>query len=80
LVEAIQGRMDILGKSKKLPKNLSQESYDSAKSGLEMIKSTWAEATTAFASGNVMDAVAKAKEVQTKGNEVLQLLGMGQAS
>jgi hypothetical protein len=41
-----------------------------------MMKSTWTEATTAFASGNVLDAVSKAKMVKDKGNEVLGLLGM----
>jgi hypothetical protein len=77
MVEAIQSRVTTLSASKKLPKNVPQESFDSAKSGLDMMKSTWTEATTAFSSGNVMDAVAKAKMVKDKGTEVLQLLGMG---
>jgi hypothetical protein len=76
MISAIQSRVDILSKSKKLPAKLSQESFDSAKAGLDMINSTWSEASAAAASGNAVDAVAKAKLVQQKGQEVLALLGM----
>ena len=76
MVEAIQSRVDILGKSKKLPKNLSQEAFDSAKSGLDSMKSLWAEATNAFSSGDAINAVDKAKGVKAKGEEVLKSLGM----
>jgi hypothetical protein len=76
MVSAIQSRVDILSQSKKLPANLSKESFDSAKLGLDLINATWAEATAAAASGNPVDAVAKAKVVQEKGAEVMGLLGM----
>lgn len=76
MVEAIQSRVDILGKSRKLPKNLSQEAFDSAKSGLESMKSLWAEASGAFTSGDAVNAVDKARAVKAKGEEVLKLLGM----
>jgi len=75
MIGAIQSRIDILSKSKKLPANLSQQSFDSAKLGLDMMNATWAEATAAAAS-NPVDAVAKAKIVKEKGEEVLGLLGM----
>ena len=76
MVSAIQSRVDILSKSKKLPANLTKESFESAKLGLDMINATWAEASAAAASGNPVDAVAKAKVVQEKGTEVMGLLGM----
>ena len=76
MVDAIQSRVDILGKSKKLPKNVTQEAFDSAKSGLESMKSLWAEASSAFTSGDAVSAVDKAKGVKAKGEEVLKLLGM----
>ncbi len=76
MVSAIQSRVDILSKSKKLPANVSKESFAAAKAGLDMINSTWGEATAAAAAGNSVDAVAKAKMVQEKGQEVLGLLGM----
>ncbi len=76
MVNAIQSRVDVLSKSKKLPKNLDQASFDAAKAGLDDMKSTWSAATQSFNSGNVEDAVAKAKQVQQKGTEVMGLLGM----
>lgn len=76
MVGAIQSRVDILSKSKKLPKNLDSATFESAKSGLEMMKSTWTEATAAASSGNVLDAVAKAQTVKDKGAEVMKALGM----
>jgi len=76
MIEAIQSRVDILGKSKKLPKNVSQEAFDSAKSGLESMKSLWTEASGAFTSGDAVNAVDKARGVKAKGEEVLKLLGM----
>ena len=71
MVDAIQSRVDTLSKSKKLPKGLDQASFDAAKSGLDEIKGLWSAATQSFNSGNVEDAVAKAKTVQQKGTEVM---------
>lgn len=76
MVEAIGSRIGVLSKSKRLPKNIDQASFDSAKSGYEMMQSTWSEATADAASGNVMDAVAKAKMIKDKGAEVMQMLNM----
>jgi hypothetical protein len=76
MVAAIQSRVDILDKSRKLPKNVSQSAFDSAKSGLDYMKTTWAEATSAFSSGDAVSAVDKANAVKQKGNEVLAQLGM----
>jgi hypothetical protein len=75
MVEAIQSRVDILSSSKKLPKNVSKDALESAKSGLEWMKSTWAEATAA-ASDKPSEAVEKANAVKAKGAEVLAALGM----
>jgi hypothetical protein len=76
MVAAIQSRVDILGKAKKLPKGMDAAAFDGAKSGLEMMKTAWTEATTAATSGNMMDAVAKARMVKDKGTEVMAALGM----
>ena len=76
MVQAIQSRVDILSQSKKLPKELTKESFDAAKSGLETMKSTWAEATAAASAGNAMEAADKGRAVKAKGEEVLQQLGM----
>jgi hypothetical protein len=76
MVEAIQSRVDILSSSKKLPKNISQEAFDGAKSGLDSMKSMWSEATAAATDGKPGEAVEKAKAVKAKGAEVLANLGM----
>ena len=76
MVEAIQSRVTTLGASKKLPKGMDAAALDAAKSGLETMKSTWTEATAAFTGGNAIDAVAKAKDVKAKGEELLKQLGM----
>lgn len=76
MVAAIQSRVDILGKSKKLPKNLSAESFEAAKQGLETMKASWGEAGSHFSTGEPVEAVAKAQAAKDKGAEVLKLLGM----
>jgi len=77
MVAAIQSRVDTLGQSRKLPKNLSAESFQAAKDGLETMKASWNEATGHFSTGEPVEAVAKAQAAKDKGAEVLKLLGMG---
>ena len=76
VVQAIQSRVEILSKSKKLPAGLDKEKFEAAKTGLATISQTWTEATSAAGAGNVIDAVAKANVVKAKASEVLGLLGM----
>jgi hypothetical protein len=76
MVQAIQSRVDILSKSKKLPANISAETLQAAKDGLESMKSAWGEATTLFSAGNAVDAATKAQAIKEKGSEVMRLLGM----
>jgi hypothetical protein len=76
MVEAIQSRVDTLSQSKRLPRNLKQESFDAAKAGLEQVKSAWSEATAAFGQGDSVTAVTKAEAAKQKGTEVMQLLGL----
>lgn len=76
MVEAIQSRVDILSKSKKLPKGVDKESFENARLGLESMKVTWSDATADAASGALTSATDKAKAVKAKGAEVLQQLRM----
>ena len=76
MVAAIQSRVDALSSSKKLPKNVSKEAFESAKAGLDWMKTTWAEASAAATDGKPTDAAEKAKAVKAKGAEVLAALGM----
>ena len=49
---------------------------ESAKSGLEWMKTEWAEATAASNSGRITAAAEKARAVKAKGLEVEKTLGM----
>jgi hypothetical protein len=75
MVDAIQSRVDSLSSSA-LPKDVKKESFEAAKSGLESIKSLWAEASAAFTAGNAALAADKARAAQAKGAEVSKQLGM----
>jgi len=78
MVDAIQARVDELSKNKMHIK-VSKDELASAKSGLEWMKSEWAEATAASTSGKEIEAADKAKAVKAKGEEVQKTLGMKQA-
>ncbi len=76
VVQAIQSRVDILSKAKKLPAGLDQAKLDSAKSGLAAITEAWAAATAAAGVGDMAEAVSKANAVKGKAVEALNALGM----
>jgi chromosome segregation ATPase len=78
MVENIQTRVDELSK-KKTHFKVSKEELASAKSGLEWMKSEWAEATAASTSGKQVAAAEKARAVKAKGEEVQKTLGMKEA-
>ena len=78
MVESIETRVDELSK-KKIRFRVSKEELESAKSGLEWMKSEWAEATAASNSGKQVVAAEKARAVKAKGEEVQKALGMKEA-
>jgi hypothetical protein len=78
MVENIQTRVDELSK-KKIRFRVSKEELESAKSGLEWMKSEWAEATAASNSGKQIAAAEKARAVKAKAEEVQKTLGMKEA-
>lgn len=76
VIEAIQGRVDILSKAKKLPANMDKTAVESAKSGLESMNKAWTDAQASFSSGNLADALAKANAVKSQAAEIMTKLGM----
>ena len=64
-VAAIQSRVDILSKSKKLPAGMDAATLDSVKTGLAEANSTWSQATQAQAAGDLEQAVTLAQQVKT---------------
>jgi hypothetical protein len=76
MVEAVQSRVDILSKSKKLPANVTKEKFETAKADLAAATRGWTDAIAAYSGGNVADAVVKANTVKQKTVEALEALGM----
>jgi len=75
MVKAIEFRVDTLSGSK-LPKDVNKETFEAAKAALQSMKSMWAEASAAYKAGNAVAAADKAREVQAKGEEVFDQLGI----
>jgi hypothetical protein len=75
-VAAVESRVNILSKSKKLPANLDEATFESVKTGLADAKSLWDQATAAQASGNVEAAVTAARQVKEKTDAAMSALGM----
>ena len=76
MVGAIQSRVDILSKSKKLPANLTAEKFTEAKSGLAAAQEEWGKAMESFKAGNIADAVSAANSVKVKAVSAMEILGM----
>ena len=76
MVEAIKSRVDMLSKSKKLPKGMDKAKLDSVKAGSDEVTKAWGDAENAFKGGNIADAVAKANAVKAKATEIMATLGM----
>ncbi|HYJ39793.1 MAG TPA: hypothetical protein VEW08_03320 [Steroidobacteraceae bacterium] len=78
MIETIQARVDEQSK-KTFRLKVSKEELESAKSGLEWMKTEWAEATAAVNSGKQVVAAEKARAVKAKGEEVQKTLSMKEA-
>ena len=76
MIGAIQSRVDLLSKSKKLPANLTAEKFGEVQSGLTAAKDEWGKALEAFKSGNLGDAVSMANSVKGKAAQAMGILGM----
>lgn len=76
-VEEIQARVDSL-KPNALPKDVTKEELETAKTDLEAMKTTWAEATAAATAGNAVEATDKGRIVQAKAEELKNTLGMNE--
>ncbi|HKD55484.1 MAG TPA: hypothetical protein VKB72_14815 [Steroidobacteraceae bacterium] len=76
MVDAIQSRVDILSKSHHLPHGVTKETLDAAKSGLDSMKSGWAQASQAATSGDYTTAMSKAQAVKDQATQIMQSLGM----
>jgi hypothetical protein len=76
VVSAVEKRVEVLSKSKKLPAGIEQAAFDGAKSSLAEAKQMWTEAQSAQQSGNLGEAVVKASGVKDLLNKILTALKM----
>ena len=76
MVSAIQSRVDVLSKSHHLPKGVTKESLDQAKSGLDAMKSAWSDAQSAASGGDYTTAMSKAQAAKDQGEQIMHSLGM----
>ena len=76
MVEVIDSRVAALSKSHQLPRGVTRDGLAAAKSGVDSLKSQWAEATSAATSGDYTTAMLKAEGVKTKAAEMMRSLGM----
>jgi hypothetical protein len=74
-VEAIQARVDSLEPGA-LPKSITPEEFETVKTELETLKTTWAEAGAAASVGNTAEATEKGHIVQAKAEALKSSLGM----
>lgn len=74
MIEAIKSRMDIISKSKKLPKKVTKEKVAGAKAELDAILKGWPQVEESFKAGNVEEAIAKGNSFKDKAAQVLQNL------
>jgi hypothetical protein len=75
MVDAIQTRVDTLSKGH-LPKGVTKDKVASAKSGLDSMKSSWADASNAAATGDFTTAVSKGQAVKDQAADLMKSLGM----
>jgi hypothetical protein len=61
-----------------LPKDVTTEELTTAKTDLESMKSTWAEATAAASAGHTTEAAEKGRTVLAKAEELKASLGMNE--
>jgi predicted small secreted protein len=76
MVDDIAKRVETLSKSKKLPKGVTKDSLAAAKTAVDSMKSTWADATNASSSGDYTTAMAKAQSVKDKAAQIMKSLDM----
>jgi len=72
LVSAVQTKVDALTKSHKLPAG--------AADNMAAVKQAWSDASAAFSSGKLQDAMSKASEAKDKLNQLQSKLGMKPAA
>ncbi len=76
MVSAVERRLNELSRAGRLPSGVTRANVDAAKATLAEVKTTWTEAQTAAAAGDVVTAVTKGRTCRTRTTEMMAALGM----
>lgn len=76
LVENLQGKVDALSKTAKLPANLTADKFNEVKSWVSSAGEEWAKALESFKAGSVSEAVNLAAAVKEKALKAMEALGL----
>lgn len=72
----LEGRLEELGKARRLPDGLSREALARINAGAGVARAAWEQAAAAFEAGNLEGAVARALESDNLAGELMAELGM----
>lgn len=75
LVSSLEARVRSLTGSR-LPRDVSRENFEAAKTDLQTLKAQWEEATAAFGAGDATSAADKGRAVKSKAQELMDKLAM----
>jgi hypothetical protein len=76
MISALTSRVDILGKSRRLPAGITKDALDSAKSGLATATQSWSTAMASAQSGDMATATKQAADVKTTLVQAMKALNM----
>jgi hypothetical protein len=76
LLAGIGGRLEELGKMRKLPAGMDKQLLEETKAAYASAQGTWQEAGTAFAAGDLEAAVGKARAAEGMAQDLVARLGM----
>ncbi len=76
MVGQVTAKLTELGAMKRLPAGMDKTKIDGAKASLDSVNTLWTAASAAFAQGDLMAAVGKAKEVKPMIEGLMSTLGL----
>jgi hypothetical protein len=79
-VAQITAKVTELGAMKRLPAGMDKTAVEGAKTSLANVNTLWTDASAAFEKGDLVNAVAKAKDVQAMASTLMTSLGMAAAA
>jgi hypothetical protein len=80
MVGQVTAKLTELTGMRRLPAGMTKTTLDNAQGSLEKVNAIWAEASGAFAKGDLMAAVAKARDVKPMVETLMSSLGMAAAA